>query len=186
MRTRARTALTLSFALAATSGFAGGGDKAEATKATHGRSRVVRSWPEPVTVGGKASMGRVDYIFDYGAGATTRVVYDGTGRVVESKTYAPGEVEVRPSDEEIAEAFERVRSDPELGRILEMTGGQLMGGFVLSEKAGMPCGPGTRCIHVQMNTEDGWGITRWVVVDLTRQTFAYRGYRPELSQQEKK
>jgi hypothetical protein len=177
-----QAALVLLFASVATAGWAFGAEKAEAAKA-QARTRLVRSWPEPMTVSGKQTMGRVEYVFDYDAGVFTRSVRDDAGRVLEAKTYAPGEIDVAPSKEEIAEAMELVRSDPEFSRILEKTGSQLMGGFVLNEKAGQPCGPGTRCLHVQLNTADGWGIVRWAVVDLTKRAFAYRSYRPEMSQQ---
>jgi hypothetical protein len=93
------------------------------------------------------------------------------------EAYARGEIDVRPSNEEITEAFDRVRSEPEFARILDQTGAQLMGGFVLNERAGLPCGPGTRCIHVQINTEDGWGLVRWAVVDLAEASSAASGPR---------
>lgn len=168
--------------LVAAAGLGVGADNREDAKPGTGRTRVVRSWLEPVTVKGEAVMHRISYAFDYDAGVFSRTVQDAGGRTLESKTYAPGEIDVRPSNEEIAEAFDRVRSEPEFARIIDQTGAQLMGGFVLNERAGLPCGPGTRCIHVQINTEDGWGLVRWAVVDLTRGAFAYRSYRPEMSQ----
>jgi hypothetical protein len=173
---------TLLLAVAATVALgAGAAEKAESTRAK-ARTRVVRTWLEPVTVGGVAAMNRISYVFNYDAGVFSRTVQDASGRTLESKTYAPGEIEVAPSKAEIDEAFEMVRSDPEFSRILDNTSGQLMGGFVLDEKAGLPCGPGARCIHVQINSEDGWGMVRWAVVDLARNGFAYRSYRPEMSE----
>ena len=176
-----RTASALLFTLVA-AGLAGGAGKQEGAKAKEVRTRVVRTWLEPMTIKGEVVMGRVSYVFDYDAGAFRRLVQDAAGRTLESKAHAPGEIDVRPSVEEIAEAFDRVRSEPEFARILDQTGGQLVGGFGLYEKAGLPCGPGTRCVHVQINTEDGWGLVRWAVVDLTKGAFAYRSYRPEMSQ----
>jgi hypothetical protein len=174
--------LLVTTALAATMALgAGAAEKAEGTRA-RARTRVVRSWLEPVAVGGGAAVNRISYVFDYGAGAFTRTVQDASGRTLESKTYAPGEIDVAPSKDEIAEAFEMVRSDAEFSRILDNTSGQLMGGFGLVEKAGLPCGPGARCIHVQINSQDGWGLVRWAVVDLARNGFAYRSYRPEMSE----
>lgn len=40
------------------------GDEARG-EAKASRVRVVRSWPEPVTVGGKTGLGRVEIAFDY-------------------------------------------------------------------------------------------------------------------------
>jgi phage-related tail fiber protein len=173
---------TLLLALATTVALgAGAAEKAESAKAK-ARTRVVRTWLEPVTVKGVAAMNRITYVFDYDAGVFSKTVQDAAGQTLESKTYAPGEIEVAPSKVEIAEAFEMVRSDPEFSRILDNTNGQLMGGFGLDEKAGLPCGPGARCIHVQINSEDGWGLVRWAVVDLAKSGFAYRSYRPEMSE----
>jgi hypothetical protein len=182
MRELGTRASTLLFAVVAATGLAAGADKMESGGAKAGRTRVIRSWPEPMTVKGQAVMGRISYEFDYDAGVFSRIVQDASGRTLESKTYARGEIDVAPSDDEIAEAFEKVRSDPEFARIMDQTGGQLMGGFVLNERAGLPCGPGARCIHVQINSVDGWGLVRWAVVDLTKGAFAYRSYRPEMSQ----
>jgi hypothetical protein len=182
MRRTTSAAATLLVTLLSAAGMAAAADKGEAAKAKPGRTRVVRTWLEPATVGGESVTRRVSYVFDYDAGTFRRVVEDAAGHTLESKAYAPGEVEVRPSEAEIQEAFDRVRSEPEFARILDQTNGQLVGGFVLNEKAGLPCGPGTRCIHVQINTRDGWGLVRWAVVDLTKGAFAYRSYRPEMSE----
>lgn len=182
MRRTVSAASMLLFTLVAAAGLAAGADKGVGAKAKQGRTRVVRTWLEPMTVKGEAVMGRVSYTFDYDAGTFRRVVKDAAGRTLESKAYAPGEIDVRPSDEEIAEATELVRSDAELARIIAQTDARLTGGFVLSERAGMPCGPGTRCLHVQLVSQDGVGLVRWVVPDLTKGGFAYRRYNPLLSE----
>jgi hypothetical protein len=52
-----QAALVALFASVATAGWAGGAEKAEAAKA-QARTRLVRSWPEPMTVSGKQTMER--------------------------------------------------------------------------------------------------------------------------------
>jgi hypothetical protein len=178
----ARTASLILATLSVAAGLAVGGDKAPGAGSTEGRTRVVRTWSEPMVIQGQSVMGRISYIFNYDTGTFRRVTQDHRGRTLESKEFAPGEAGVTPSKEEIDEAFEMVRSDAEFSRILDQTGGQVVGGFGLSEGPGMPCGPGSRCLHVQINTADGWGIVRWAVVDLSKRGFAYRAYRPEMSQ----
>ena len=52
------------------------------------------------------------------------------------------------------------------------------GGFLLDEAAGKACGPGSRCIQIQMVSADGYGLVRWVVVDLNKRQMAYSLYSP--------
>lgn len=142
------------------------------------RVRVIRSWPEPVTVNGNTALGRVEILFDYDEGVAIERVIAADGKVVSSTVRRKGEGAPRPTPEEIAEAKDLVLADEELARIIDQAGAELDGGFILNEGAGKPCGPGTRCIQVQVLTADRLGFIRWVVVDLTKQSFAYRTYMP--------
>jgi hypothetical protein len=74
MRRGTRTASALVFTLVAAAALAAGADKGEGAKAAAGRTRVVRSWLEPLTVDGEAVMRRISYIFDYDAGVFRRTV----------------------------------------------------------------------------------------------------------------
>jgi len=178
MSTRAGTAWALFLALAATSGFASSAEQGEAKGgAKASRVRVLRSWSEPVTLNGKTTLGRIEVSFDYDSGLASRRIYDGSGALVSTETFPPGLGQPRPSDEEIQEAMTLVRSDAELARIIDVTDATLDGGFLLKEEAGKPCGPGTRCLQIQLNT-NGYGFVRNVVVDLTKGSFAYRVYTP--------
>jgi hypothetical protein len=85
----------------------------------------------------------------------------------------------RPSEEEIAEAMAIVRADEEMGRLIAGGKGQLDGGFLIYEAAGAACEPGTRCIKVQIMTENRQGIIRNVIVDLAKQSIVYRAWMPE-------
>lgn len=140
------------------------------------RTRVIRSWPDEVMVDGRSTPGRVEVVFDYGAGRASEIRYDAAGRQVATLVLAEGS-QPAPSAEEIQEAEDAVRQDPELSRILRRTRGRLLGGFLLQRKDG-PCGPGSRCLQIQMVTADRMGTVRWSVYDLVGQTFAYRDYTP--------
>jgi len=157
---------------------------ASAGKAGEHRQRLIRSWPENPIVEGRAVPGRVEIWFDYDAGvAIHRVIANakagGTDTVLKSRTYPPGVGLPRPSPEEIAEAMETVRADKEMARVIDATHAVLDGGFQIYEPAGQPCGPGSRCLKVQLMTQDRRGIVRNVVVDLTKQEIVYRAFVPE-------
>jgi hypothetical protein len=172
--------MALSIAAATLSVAAFGAEKAvpAAGRESGSRIRVVRSWPEPVTSGGKTALGRVEIAFDYDEGVVIERVIAADGKVVSTTVRRKGEGAPRPTPEEIEEAKEMVRADAELSRVIDQAGAQLDGGFILNEAQGRPCGPGTRCVQIQIETADGLGFIRWVVVDLTKQSFAYRTYMP--------
>lgn len=152
------------------------GDTASAT-----RTRVLRSWPEDVKVGGKTVAGRIDIQFDYDRGVATWLTLDDQGAVVESQEFPPGMGQPRPTEEEIEEARELVRADLRLGRVLRQTGAGMSGGFLLAEKPGRACGPGSRCLQVQLVSSDGFGLVRWVVVDLVKRQIPYPMYSQALA-----
>ena len=156
---------------------------ASAEKSGEHRVRLVRSWPENPIVDGRAVPGRVEIWFDYTAGVAIHKVVasakaGAADTVVSSRTYPPGVGTPRPSPEEIAEAMETARQDKEIARLIAATNARLDGGFQVFEPAGSPCGPGSRCLKVQILTSDGIGFIRNVVVDLTTQTIPYRTYMP--------
>jgi len=176
-----RTMLRMSLLVAAARPLlAYGGEKGEAAKGESkaSRQRIVRSWPEPVTVDGKTALGRVEIAFDYDEGVAIERVISADGKVVSTVVRKKGEGAPRPTPEEIEEAKDMVRADAEIARIIDQANAELDGGFILNEDAGKPCGPGTRCIQVQVLTQDRLGFIRWVVVDLTKDSIAYRTYMP--------
>jgi hypothetical protein len=175
-----RVALVALAALA----WAGTAMAVETAKAGEHRVRLLRSWPENPIFEGRAVPGRVEIWFDYTAGvAIHRVVANaekpgGADHIISSKTYPPGVGQPRPSPEEIAEAMDIARADKEIARLIDATHASLDGGFQVFEAAGKPCAPGSRCLKVQLNTQDGVGFIRNVVVDLNRQAIVYRSYLP--------
>jgi hypothetical protein len=173
-RRRVGLALFVTCALAGTAVAA----DTKANETAGGRTRVLRSWPEDVTVGGKVVSGRIDIVYDYDRGVATWLTLDDQGKVVQAKEMAPGHGVPRPTDEEIAEAKDIVRADIRLERILRATKATMEGGFLLDEAPGKACGPGSRCIQIQMVSADGYGLVRWVVVDLNKGQMAYSLYSP--------
>jgi hypothetical protein len=157
-----------------------GDAKADEAKGNSDASRVrlIRSWPEPITLNGKTTLGHVEILFDYDQGVAIERLIDHEGKVVSTQVRKKGEGAPRPTPEEIQEAMDFVRADQELARIIDRAQAQLHGGFILNEPVGQPCEPGTRCIEVKVVTADGMGFIRWAVVDLTKQRFAYRSYMP--------
>jgi hypothetical protein len=157
---------------------------ASAGEAGDHRLRLIRSWPENVTFEGRSAAGRVEVWFDYTAGvAIHKTVVNAKGpggvdRVLKSETFPPGVGLARPSTEEIAEAMDLVRADKEIARIIASTSADLDGGFQIFESADKACGPGTRCLEIQLMTQDRLGLIRNVVVDLTKQEIVYRTYVP--------
>jgi hypothetical protein len=171
--------LRLGLALVVTCALAGTAVASDAKGKEESRTRVLRSWPEDVTVaGGKVVPGRIDILYDYDRGIATWLTLDDKGKVVDSKEMAPGHGVPRPTPEEIAEAKDIVRADVKLERILRATKATMQGGFLLDEPAGKACGPGSRCIQIQMVSADGYGLVRWVVVDLNTRQMAYSLYSP--------
>ena len=85
----------------------------------------------------------------------------------------------RATTAEIAEAFDTVRRDPELGRLARSVNAKLDGGFLLREAEGRPCGPRTRCLQVYILSESRRELHRRPVVDVSqRGRIAHRDYQP--------
>jgi hypothetical protein len=137
------------------------------------RVRLIRAYDEFVKVDGREERKRVELFFDYTAGTAREVVYDAAGARIAERPVAG---QPRPTPEEIAEAIAIVRADRVLGGMLARVKAVPDGGFVLSEGEGKACGPRTRCLHVFWFSPDRVGLVRWTVVDLVRQTIAYRTY----------
>jgi hypothetical protein len=139
------------------------------------RLRLLRSWTDTVKVDGAEFPRRVDILFDYKQGVALERSYDASGRLTQERKLdgAP-----QPSVEEVADAYGIVRADPEIGRILERTEAVLEGGFLLEEGEGLPCGPRTRCLQIQLLGPTRVGLVRWVVVDLVTRAIAYPTHTP--------
>ena len=138
--------------------------------------RLLRSWEEPMKVRLNDVPRRVEVVFDYGQGVARENYYTLDGELVGSKKITQNMP--RPSREEIAEAVALVRADPELGRIASRRSAVFEGGFALEEGRGERCGPGSRCLQIQLISPDRVGLVRWVVVDLVKREIVYPAYTP--------
>jgi hypothetical protein len=139
--------------------------------------RLLRTWNEPVKSDSGESARRVDVIVDYSTGQAWERFTSATGEPLGRMTIAIGAP--RPSQEEIAEAFDFTRRVPELALTFKRWPNLVLeGGFILREGEGAPCGPGTRCMHVFLLSPDRAGLIRRVVVDVAHLRLAYRNYIP--------
>ena len=140
--------------------------------------RLLRSWEETVKIAdGREVARRVDVVFDYGRGVAYENFYSLDGIHTGGMTLGPGHP--APSQEEIQEAYDIARADPEFERLFKRFRVVLEGGFILMEDKGKPCGPGSRCLRVFLLSSDRAGTIRQVVVDLAKQQLAYDDFSPE-------
>ena len=137
--------------------------------------RVVRSWRDTVKIRGRDEPRTVEIVFDHGAGVARRRVYDADGDLVSDEALADSP---QPSSEEVAQAFGKIRKDPELGSLLRRNRAVLDGGFLLREAEGEPCGPGSRCIQVFMLSESRRDLLRRSAIDLRRERIAHPDLPP--------
>lgn len=138
--------------------------------------RLLRTWDETIKVGAREFPRRVEVVFDYAEGVARENYYTLDGALVGSKKITQNMPS--PSPEEIAEALMVVRADPDLDRIALRRSAVFEGGFALEEGRGERCGPGSRCLQIQLISPDRVGLIRWVVVDLVKREIAYRVYTP--------
>jgi hypothetical protein len=139
--------------------------------------RLLRSWEEPVKSDAGEQTRRVDVLVDYAAGQAWERFTSPSGQPLGRMAIAVGSP--RPSQEEIAEAFQLVRRAPELALTFKRYPSLVLeGGFILQEPPGSPCNPQTRCLHVFLLSPDRAGLIRRVVVDLSNLKLAYKIYTP--------
>jgi len=139
--------------------------------------RLLRGWEETVKETGREYRRRVEVVFDYEKGVARQNYYSTDGLLYgfrEIKQNMPA-----PSPEEIAEAQDLILRDPELSRIVARRSAVFEGGFILEEGSGLPCGPGSRCLQIQLLTPDHSGLIRWTVVDLVKLEIAYPVFVPK-------
>jgi hypothetical protein len=135
---------------------------------------VVRSWSDTVKIRGRDEPRSVEIVFDHDTGVARRRIYDAGGNLVSDEELADPP---QPSPEEIAQAFEKVRNDSELGSVLRRNRGVLDGGFLFRDAES--CGPGSRCIQVFMLSESRRDRLRRSVVDLRRNKIVRRNLPPD-------
>ena len=139
--------------------------------------RLLRSWEDTIKGNdGTEYTRRVDLLFDYGRGVAREEYSAADGTLLGSREIKQSQPQ--PSEEEVAEATSLILADAELSRIVRRRSARFNGGFLLEEARGRPCGPGTRCVQLQVLSPDQRGLLRWTVVDLVQRRIAYRIYVP--------
>jgi hypothetical protein len=138
--------------------------------------RLLRSWYDPVKTPGGDIYRRVDLLYDYVQAHAIENTYDADGRLVLTRRIVVNPPP--PTQEEIQEAFDIVRADPEMARAIGRFSAELEGGFLIEEGRGTACGPGARCLLVQILSPDHSGLIRVVGVDLVKRTIPYRTFVP--------
>lgn len=162
--------------LAASPGLGQGAEPAVTT--TSRPLRLLRSWEETIKVADGGEVGRrVDVVFDYDRGIGYEKFYRLDGTPMGGMTLGAGHP--APSPEEIQEAYDIVRADPEFELLFKRFRVIFEGGFILTEEKGRPCGPGSRCLRVFLLSSDRAGTIRQLVVDLVKQQVAYDDFTPE-------
>jgi hypothetical protein len=149
---------------------------ADSVTATSRPVRLLREWQETVKVGDREYPRQVRVVFDYARGEARQESYDARGVLRSVRKFKEGLP--APSAAEIDEAFAITRADPSLASLFGRFAVVLDGGFLLEEDAGMPCGPGSRCLHVFLLSSDRAGTIRRVVVDLVKRAVVYPVYVP--------
>jgi hypothetical protein len=139
--------------------------------------RLLRSWEETVKAGrGHEYPRRVEVVIDYRKGVAYENFYNPGGTFYGRRKLTVGLL--APSQEEISEAFDIVRADPELSSLAQQFHCIFEGGFALEEMKDKPCGPGSRCLRVFLLSSDRVVLVRQVVVNLVKQDVAYNDYVP--------
>ncbi len=138
--------------------------------------RLLRSWYDSIKTPQGDVPRRVDILYDYRRAAAFERTYTLDGRQISNRRIVVNPP--TPSEQEIAEAFAIVRVDPEMARIIRRFRADLEGGFIIEEGRTKPCGPGSRCVLIQILSPDHSGLIRVAGVDLVRRRVVYRTFVP--------
>ena len=144
-------------------------------------TQTIRTWEEPVKIGGGTEIHRVELAFDYAQGVTLRRTFDAAGSLLRTEALT---AQPRPSDDEIAEATALIAADAELAPLLAASGATIEGGFVYHQADfAAPlaaCGPGARCLQFDLVAPSRLESVRFVVVDLATRQVVERDLFPNL------
>lgn len=135
--------------------------------------RLVAEYTQTLKSDGANVRRRVADVYDWDSGWVIRYVLDGDGRIIETET-VDGALGPRP--EEIREAIDIVRADPEIALMLRRNPSLTVDGgflFVQADKDG-PCAIGTRCLQIIVG--DGPNELRRALVDLKSRRIVAQDY----------
>jgi hypothetical protein len=106
-------------------------------------------------------------VFSYGEGRAYRVLYDPVANHILQRQPLSGHPQ--PSQDEIYDAYQLIRSDPAHAQLLA-AGNVLEGGFAVNGPPGSPLRD--RFVQVQMLSRDRKSFVRVITVDLTTEKIA--------------
>jgi hypothetical protein len=138
--------------------------------------RLLWNWYDTIKTRRGEMPRRVDILYDYSKAAAFERWYTMDGRMFFERKFVLNTPTA--SDKEIEEAFEIVQRDPEMIPILRRFNAVLDGGFVIEEGRGKACGPGARCLLIQVLSPDRSGLIRAMGVDLVKRNIPYRAFVP--------
>jgi len=138
--------------------------------------RLLRNWYDTIKTPKGELPRRVDIVYDYSKAAAYERWYTMDGRMFFERKFVLNPPTA--SDKEIEEAFEIVRKDPQMIPILRRFNAVLDGGFLIEEGRGKACGPGARCLLIQVLSPDRSGLIRAMGVDLVKMNIPYRTFVP--------
>jgi hypothetical protein len=138
--------------------------------------RVVHQYTDEVKTATGVETRTVEIIVEGATGRSVEVVRDASGAVLSRMTIQP----TSPSAEEVADARAIIEADAELSSLMRSRPAHIDGGYPLVEADGMACGPGARCLHMDLlNDADRRERIRFVVVDLVSRTVVYPDFDPD-------
>lgn len=122
---------------------------------------------------------RVEYLWDYTAGAARVRTLDLDGKVVEDRTQ-PG-LTLNATPEELEYAFELTRAEPALAaKARGVADVNWYGGFSFREPGHAGCDVGSRCVHVIASRDAGRHKVLHALVDLQRGKVVVADYDPSM------
>ena len=138
--------------------------------------RVVHQYSDAVKTAAGVEMRQVTIVVDQETGGSFEVVRDARGDVLSRRALKP----TSPSEAEVDEARAIIAADAELSALMRARPAHIDGGYILVEAEGAACGPGSRCLHMDLlNDENRRERIRFVVVDLVSRSVVYRDFDPD-------
>ena len=138
--------------------------------------RVVHQYTDAVKTAAGVEMRQVEIVVDGDTGGSFQVVRDAGGAVLSRQPLQP----TSPSAQEVDEARAIIAADAELSALMRTRPTHIDGGYVLVEAEGAACGPGSRCLQMDMLSDaNRRERVRFVVVDLVSRRVVYRDFDPD-------
>ena len=138
--------------------------------------RIVHQYSDAVKTAAGVETRQVAVVVDGETGASFQVVRDASGTVLSRTAIRP----TSPSASEVDEARALIAADADLASVMRSRPVHIDGGYILVEADGMACGPGSRCLQLDMlNDANRRERVRFVVVDLVSRRVVYPDFDPD-------